>query len=115
MEQKSKFQVGLTLIVLVLIVIGGLWLVSNISDNARTSKINTINNNQSAYAKGVIVKMSSYKGRALVVQYKIGHTDYSHGGGWDHNPKHLGEGDSINFRYSVLTPQLIITEMEEGY
>lgn len=57
----------------------------------------------------------SYKGHSIEVTYQIGSKEYRYNGGWDSNPHNLVEGDSISFRYALDAPELIVTELENGY
>lgn len=111
---RNKFQVFLTLLIITALVIGGLWRLAVVSDKNRAANLKVINSNF-AYGKGIITKISYYKGHSLHVQYTIENVTYEHSGGWGKNPNHLGKDDSISFRYSMLKPELIVTEMENEY
>jgi len=66
-------------------------------------------------SKGVITSIHYYKGHSLEVKYKINHKTYEYSGGWDHNPKGLGVGDSIQFKYAIKKPDVIVTELDDDY
>lgn len=69
-----------------------------------------------AFATGIIIKIRTLKSHhELFVKYVIGETEYEYGGGWNHNFKDLKKGDSIRFRYALDAPDLIVTELEDGY
>jgi len=67
------------------------------------------------YSKGIISQKYSYKGKNVQVKYQINGVSYESTRGWDSNPKRIGIGDSITFRYAISNPNLIITELEDSY
>jgi hypothetical protein len=114
LSKKEKLQVALTLLAITSIVIGSLYWMGKVSDRNNEVRISTVNGEYKS-AKGLITKIFYYKGRSVVINYAINGDSYEHRGGWDKNPKHLNEGDSISFRYAVSDPSMIITELENEY
>ncbi|MVT40797.1 hypothetical protein GO495_09425 [Chitinophaga oryziterrae] len=110
----NRIKLILTFIVIVGIIGGLLYLIAINANKAKSDKIEHINKNY-GYAKGIIVKKKSYKGHSIEVKYQIGNKEYKYTGGWDNNPNNLGEGDSIKFRYAIDNPELILTELNNGY
>lgn len=110
----NKIKFILTFVVIVGIIIGALYWIANNASKSESDKLNLINKGY-GYSKGIIVRKKSYKGHSLDVKYKIGGKEYNYSGGWDSNPHNLEEGDSISFRYAIDAPELIVTEMDNGY
>ena len=92
---------------------GFYWLAKH----AEKSKTETNNGMSRGYnfAKGVITDIHYYKGRTLQVKYQISGVNYICSQGWDRNPRHLDEGDSVKLKYAIENPKLIITELENAY
>lgn len=80
-QLKNKFPAFLTLLIMTVLVVGGLWWLAVVSDRNRAANLKEINSNP-AYGKGVITKIFYYKGHSLRVQYTIGNVTYEHIGGW---------------------------------
>lgn len=115
-EKGSANSVKLVLffVLLIAVMTGGLyWIVSH-SSRMKSERLNQVNRDF-GYAKGVIIKMSFYKGHAVDVRYNIEGRQYMYSGGWDRNPGRLRVGDSIRFRYARENPALIVTELEYAF
>ena len=96
------------------VIIGTLYWCSERTDKKIKERIETVNKNYE-YSKGIITDFHSYKGHSINIKYLISNKQYEFSGGWDKNPKALGEGDSIRFRYSLEKPDLIISELEDEF
>jgi hypothetical protein len=110
----NKVKLVLTLTLILGICLGALYWIAKNASKSRTDKMDHINKNYS-YSKGIIVGKRSFKGHSIEVKYQIGSKEYNYTGGWDSNPNNLGEGDSISFRYALDAPELIVTELHNGY
>lgn len=110
----NKVKLILTFVVIIGIIIGALYWISTNASRAKAAKLEHINKGF-GYSKGLIVQKKSYKGHTIQVKYEIEGKKYKYTGGWDRNPKNLGDGDSIMFRYALDAPELIITELDDGY
>ncbi|TWF32855.1 hypothetical protein FHW36_113110 [Chitinophaga polysaccharea] len=104
----------LIFVVIIAVVAGLLYFISTTANKSKSDKLELINKRY-GYSKGVIVRLQSYKGHSIEVKYQIGNKDYKYGGGWDSNPHGLRKGDSISFRYALDAPEMIVTELDEGY
>lgn len=112
MNHKTKLTLTLALI------IGGgagalVWIGKSAGDE-KVRKVEYVNRNFE-YGKGLIVNKSDYKGHAIEVEYEIKGRKFKYSGGWDNNPFNLRKGDSIMFRYAADSPELIVTELDNGY
>lgn len=110
----NKVTLGLTFVVIVGIIVSALYWIANNASKSKSDKLNLINASY-GYSKGIIVQKQSYKGHSIEVKYQIGNKAYKYNGGWDSNPHNLREGDSISFRYALDAPELIVTELDNGY
>lgn len=109
-----KIKLAITLTVIFVTIIGGLYWIAGSASKEKADRILQVNK-EYKYARGVIVKKTSYKGHSIDIKYQIENKDYKCTGGWDSNLHNLGEGDSITFRYAVDNPALIITGLEAEY
>ncbi|AMM50960.1 hypothetical protein TH61_06885 [Rufibacter sp. DG15C] len=110
----KKGQMIVTNIVIFAFLAGAFYLLVHYSETEIKKRIDTVNSDYT-YSKGLIKDIKYYKGHSVDVKYRIGNKSYEFSGGWDDNPKHILEGDSIKFRYSIQSPDLIITELEDEY
>ena len=110
----DKIKLLLTIIIAISIIVGGLYWIAKSSINANINRVEHINKGF-GYGKAMITDMKAYKGHSVHVRYRIGNKEYVSSVGWDKNPKDLHEGDSIDFRYALDNPELIITEMNNEY
>lgn len=110
----NSIKLVLFFVLLIAVITGGLYGIVSYADRTKSEKLNQVNSDF-GYAKGVIIKMSFYKGHSVYVRYAIEGRQYVHSGGWDHNPGRLRVGDSIRFRYAREKPALIITELEDAF
>ncbi|RZL48096.1 MAG: hypothetical protein EOP00_10135 [Pedobacter sp.] len=67
------------------------------------------------YAKGIITKISAYKGHSIQIKYSINNIEYTYKGGYDNNHQGLGLGDTIKIKYPIDSPQFIISELDNNY
>lgn len=110
----EKLKLALTFTLMIGVIGGLLYWVSNTAENNKNSRVSHVEGSY-RYSKGVITRKHSYKGHSITIKYKIDDLEHEYTGGWDNNPQNLGIGDSILFKYSINNPELIITELEEGY
>ncbi len=89
-------------------------MLTNYSRDTKQRDLAEISSNP-FYTKGIITKMSLYKGHSIHVKYKVGDSQYEYEGGLDSNANKLKVGDSINLKYSIKNPEIAITELENGY
>jgi hypothetical protein len=109
-----KISISVMLAVAVVVIGGGLYWIATYSAKTEAFKLERINKGF-GYGKGIIVDKISYKGHSINVKYQIEGKYYIYFGGWGKNPQNLQEGDSIKFRYALDAPELIVTELDNGY
>jgi carbohydrate-selective porin OprB len=110
----DKLKLALTFAIMICAIGGFLYWISNQAEKDKLDRVSHVGKSYS-YSKGIIVQKHSYKGHSIRIKYKIDNVDYEYTGGWDSNPRNIGVGDSISFKYSTDNPKLIITELEDGY
>lgn len=71
-------------------------------------------NRDFGYAKGIVVKKTTYKGRHIRIKYFVGENEYVESAGIEEN-NNIDVGDSILVKYSHKNPELIITQFSEAY
>ena len=104
----------LILLVITLIVVAALfWLVKH-GEKKKEIRLAAIKKH-SGIVKGVIADIHYHKGRTVEVKYTIKGIVYKYGGGWDINPDHKGEGDSVLLLYAIENPELAVTELENEF
>ncbi|WP_143161951.1 hypothetical protein [Flavobacterium terrae] len=64
--------------------------------------------------RGIITKKSVTKGRHIRVEYKVGGKLYENSDGFNENDK-VQEGDSVDIKYSISKPELMITEFNDEF
>ncbi|TFF33584.1 hypothetical protein E2R66_25245 [Mucilaginibacter psychrotolerans] len=114
--KANKFEVKNLLVPFVILVVV-VFLLFNLVKKGKQTKNRelAIVNRKFKYSRGVITKMFYYKSQRIRIEYKLNGIKYQYEGSWDDDPRSLREGDSINFRYSVTNPNLIIHELENVY
>jgi len=110
----DKLKLIITNLIIAGLVFGALYYFSIRTEKEIEDRINTVNQDY-GFSKGIITDYHSYKGHSLDVKYTVNGKEYLFEGAWDSNSKHLEKGDSINIRYSLRHPELIITELENEY
>jgi len=110
----EKLKLVLTFAILIGVIVGFLYWISNKAEKDKIDRVSHVEKSYK-YSKGIIVQKHSYKGHSIRVKYKIGNVDYEYTGGWDNNPRNIGVGDSISFKYATDNPKLIVTELENSY
>ena len=111
---NEKLQKAITLTVIFLVIIGALYLLVKRGEKERGIRLNMLNKGYK-YGRGIITKKFNYKGNSITVEYTVNKKSYENIRGWDINPRHIGEGDSITFKYAIVDPVYIITEMSKDY
>lgn len=101
---SDKFKVAITLLVITILVLLGLFMINKSSKKDQQERIGFIKSGYD-YGKDLIINIKHYKGHSIKVKCQVNHVDYSFDGGWDINPKGLQVGDSIKFKYAVTKPQ----------
>lgn len=112
MSETSKKMT--TLLLLIITVVGALCYLVRYGSERNAQRIAAINKG-SKHTKGVIKRIFHYKGQTVTVYYQVNNVNYEYVGVWDNNPKHLGVDDTIDCRYAVSDPNMVITELENGY
>jgi len=110
----ERIKLTLTFAIMISLIGGVLYWISTKAEKDKSDRMSQVAKSYK-YSKGIIVKISSYKGHSIKVKYRIRDMDYEYTGGWDYNPKNIGVGDSISFKYATTNPSLIITEVEDGF
>ncbi len=110
----DKLKLVFTFVIMIGVIGGFLYWISNKAEKDKIDRVLHVGKSYK-YSKGIIVQKHSYKGHSIDVKYKIDNVDYEYIGGWDNNPRNIGVGDSISFKYSTDNPKLIITELENSY
>ncbi|NLU91546.1 hypothetical protein [Chitinophaga sp. Ak27] len=110
----NRLKIVLIFIVIIGVITGALYFISESANKSKSAKLELINKRY-GYSKGIIIRQQSYKGHGIEVKYQIKGKEYKYAGGWDTNPRDLREGDSINFRYALDAPEMIVTELDNGY
>ncbi len=106
---KDKIKVFLTLA----IVMAGIYFVATKLTDIRDEDIEFINTDYK-YSKGVVTKKSVYKGHSIKVKYVVEGKVYTGSDGIDAGNK-IREGDSVDIKYSMTKPELMITEFNEQF
>ena len=89
------------------------WL-GKIGKKRKAIRLATIKNH-SEIVTGVITDIHYYKVHTIEVKYIVKGTAYEFSGGWDINPQHKGEGDSVLLLYAIEDPELAVTELENEF
>jgi hypothetical protein len=110
----EKLKLELTFLWIIGAIALGFYWLSKDAEKIKSYRIDAISHGYS-YSKGIISAKHSYKGRTLGVKYQIGGVEYDCIRNWDNNPRNLGVGDSISFKYASDNPKIIITELENSY
>lgn len=110
----DKLKLALTFGIIIGLIALGLYWVSKDAKKSEFDSINAISHGYK-YSKGIISRKHSYKGKSIRVKYQIEGVCYETSLGWDSNPRNLGIGDSVSFRYATENPEYIITELEDDY
>ncbi|RZK57261.1 MAG: hypothetical protein EOO91_10470 [Pedobacter sp.] len=111
---KEKSKVILTIVAFLSLISAVIYLMMRDGDSERDYNIQKV---QKAYdkTKGVVTKISSYKGHSVHIRYIVEGKTYNYEGGFDSNPNGLGEGDSLKIKYAIDSPQYVISELDENY
>lgn len=110
----DKLKLALTFGMVIGVIAIGLYWVSKNAEKSEFDRIKAMSHGYK-YSKGIIWRMHSYKGKSINVKYQIEGVYYESSRGWDSNPRDLGVGDSVSFRYATENPEYIITELEDDY
>jgi uncharacterized protein (UPF0333 family) len=110
----DKLKLAFTFTIILGVIASGLYWISKNAEKSK-SDTNEAMSHGYTYSKGIITVMHSYKGRTLEVKYQIDGVEYNCTRGWDNNPRNIGVGDSISFRFAIKNPNFIITELEDDY
>ena len=109
----EKLKIGLTIVTMMGLLTCFIYWYVNDGQKEDKERIAIVQKGYK-YGRGLITKISSYKGHSVHVNYKINGSAFEHNGGWD-DSKGLTSGDSISFKYSISDPSKIITEIEDAY
>lgn len=110
----DKLKLALTFGLIIGGIALGLYWISKDAEKSKSDRINAMNQGYK-YSKGIISEMHFYKGHSIEVEYQIDGVYYDCTRGWDNNPRNLGVGDSVSFKYATSNPKFIMTELEDGY
>ena len=110
----DKLKLALTFGIIIGVIGLGLYWVAKDAEKSKSDRMNAMSQGYK-YSKGIISEMHSYKGHSIEVKYQIKGVHYESSLGWDSNPRKLGVGDSVSFRYATENPEYIITELEDDY
>jgi len=110
----QKLKLILIFIILIGCILGGIYWDSKNAEKEKEIRIEAVQEGF-VYSKGIITKWHSYKGHTFTIKYKIANKEYEYIGGRDRNPRNLGIGDSILFKYASKDPSKIVTELEDAY
>ncbi|SEP45990.1 hypothetical protein [Mucilaginibacter sp. OK283] len=113
-NKKNQFKNNITVLVIAIILVGGLFILVKKVDKDKAAKVVEIRKHP-LYLKGVITKLSSFKGHSVRINFVVNGTTYEYDGGWDKNPNDLDKGDSVWLKCSVDNPELAISELEKDY
>ncbi|MCW3160626.1 hypothetical protein [Chryseobacterium oryctis] len=107
--RKQYIQFAFVMIVMLSLFILFVYYMSN----NRQKEIQEINIDYS-FTKGVITRISLYKGHHIFVKFKIGNSIIGGSDGMQ-KPTNKKVGDSIWIKYSNDNPKSFITELNNGY
>jgi len=110
----EKLKLALTWVAIIGVITLGFYWISKDAEKSESEEIEAMSHGYS-YSKGVISEKHSYKGRTIHVKYRIDGVEYECKRNWENNPRNLGVGDSVSFKYATDNPKIIITELEDGY
>ncbi len=110
---KATRQEWFKLFAILLLILGGTVWVAIYLTNKRNDEIVYIKNDYTL-SKGVITKITVYKGRSVRVKYRVKDKYYIESDGMD---KRLNKetGDSIYIKYSNKRPELMISECNNNW
>lgn len=106
---KDKLKIFGILVVM----IGGIYFIATGLRNKRLENIDFIKTDYQT-TKGIVTKISTYKGHSIHVKYKVGKYHYISSDGFDIENK-IMVGDTIMVKYSTTKPELMITEFNEQF
>jgi hypothetical protein len=113
-DKMEKIKIAVTFAIIIGLIGGGLYWISKNAEKSKAESIMYMNQGYK-YGKGIIIQKHSYKGRSLEVKHQINGLEYECTRNWDNNPRNIGVGDSILFKYATHNPKVIITELENDY
>jgi hypothetical protein len=92
----------------------GFYWLSKSAEKSKSDRISIMSHGYK-YSKGIIEEKHSYKGQTVTVRCQIDGVYYDCIRNWDTNPRNIGVGDSISFKYATNNHKVIITELEYRY
>lgn len=107
MLEKLKVYVVLALLMF------ALYLLVMYLTGVRDKEVLLINENYSL-TKGVVIDKSVYKGHSIKVKYEVNNKFYIGSDAIDATNK-IDVGDTIDIKYSITKPELMITEFNEQF
>ena len=106
---KDKIKIFITLFIMVSIV----YLIASYFMNLEANNIETINKDPNQ-TRGLVIKKKVYKGRSIHVSYIVDGKKYIGIDGLNDSDK-VNVGDSIDVKYSLSHPELMITQFNDKY
>ena len=97
---------------LALVMFGIYYVATSLRDN-ELKNIDFINKDFKI-TKGVVIKKSVYKGNHIRVEYNVNGNEYIGIDGFTSYQK-VNVGDSVDVKYSITKPELMITEFNEQF
>lgn len=106
---KDKIKALIT----ILIILAGIFFIASKLLNDKQHDIDEINKDFK-FTKGIVIKKVAYKGHFIDVRYYVNGKEYISSDGFNSNQS-VEEGDSVKVKYSVLKPEIMITEFNDKY